>query len=188
MATVLDIGLLESFDFIFPVIFIWAVIFAILSKTEAISKNVGINATIAAAVAFMSLLSNIVIDLINFMLPWFTVAIIFFILLLLLFRLFGASESDLNGALKDRAVVWVLIGVGLIIMFAGIGSVLGQQYTEAAFSGGEQVVAADSTVTGVATTDFEENLRSTISHPKVLGLIVLFTIVVFSIALLSGRT
>jgi len=187
MATVLDIGLLQSFDFIFPVIFIWTLVFAILQKYEPISKNVGINATIAAAVAFMSLLSTIIIDLINFMMPWFTVAILFFVLLLLLFRMFGAKESDIFKALHDRAVVWVLIGVMLAILFAGIGTVLGQQYTEAAFVGDDAITVEGAAGTS-ATPDFQENLRSIFSNSKVLGMVILFTIVVFSIALLSGRT
>ncbi len=119
MATVLDLSLLQTFDFIFPFIFVWALIFAILQKTGATGKAIGIDAIIATVIGFMSIMSRGIIDVINFMIPWFAVTIIFFVLLLLLFQLFGAKEKDIFDALRsDKSITWVILGIGLVIIFA----------------------------------------------------------------------
>ena len=88
MATILDLGLLQSFDVIFPVILIFALVFAILQKTKIVGDSLGINSIIAVAVAFMALLSENVIQVVKFIVPWFTIAIIFFLLIILVFQVF----------------------------------------------------------------------------------------------------
>ena len=182
MVTVLDLSLIRSFDVIFPVLLVFALVFSILQKTKAIGDSVGMNSLIAVAVSFMMLLSDTLIEMINFMIPWFVVMIIFFILMILMFQVFGASETDVAGALKDKALQWSLIGVGLVILIAAFGHVLGQSLVEAGGHPTTQQVSAD----GVATGDFEQNITATMFHPKVLGMIVLFAIAIFAVALLSG--
>ncbi len=191
MATVLDLSLLQTFDFVFPFIFIWALVFALLQKTGATGKAVGIDAIIATVVGFMSIMSRGIIQIINFMIPWFAVAIIFFVLLLLLFRLFGATDKDIFSALtSDKSILWVIIGIGLVIVFAAFGNVFGQQLTEQAFQGETgTTITANGTAgatSGVATPSFQTNIMGILTNPKVLGMIILFTIAVFAIALLSG--
>ncbi len=183
MATVLDVGILQSVDVIFPFIFSWAVVFALLHKTEVIGKNIAINSVISAVVGFTVLLSQTVIDIINFMIPWFTVALIFFVLLLLVFQTMGLKDADLGNVVKDKAVYWTLIGVGIIIIMAAFGNVLGQTVLEA--GEGTEVSPAVSEDTGVATSDFQTNIINTLRHPKVLGIIVIFGIAIFAVALLS---
>ncbi|MBI2102206.1 hypothetical protein HYT55_00050 [Candidatus Woesearchaeota archaeon] len=187
MATVLDLSLLQNFSFIFPFIFVWAIVFAILQKTKATGAALGIDAIIATVVAFMSILSPEIILMINFMIPWFAIAIIFFILLLLLFRIFGAEEKHILSALtSDKSVLWVILGIGLVIVFAAFGNVFGQSFTEQAFQGEGAAVNATTGTTGVATASFQTNITSILADPKVLGMIILFAIAVFAIALLSG--
>ena len=182
MATILDVGLLQSVDVIFPFIFSWAVVFALLYKTELLGKNHAINAIVSAVVAFTVLLSQTVIDLINFMIPWFTVALIFFVLLLLIFQTMGLKESQLANVVKDKTVYWTLIGVCLVIVMAAFGNVLGQTVLEAGEGDGATSVSDGN---GVGTSDFQANIIQTLRHPKVLGLIVIFGIAIFATALLS---
>tara|TARA_Y100000310_G_C20698725_1_gene827719 strand:- start:3262 stop:3828 length:567 start_codon:yes stop_codon:yes gene_type:complete len=184
MATLIDVGILEPFGVIFPMIFVWALVFAFLQKTEFFKKSIAIDAVIAFAISFMVLLSKTVVDILNFIIPWFTVAIIFFVLLLLIFMVFGAKESDILAYVKnDKGVGWVIIGISLIIIFAGFGNVLGQDLL---VQGGsvpvEGTISDGSTVTG----NFQNNAVAIFTHPKVLGLVVLFAIAVFAIGLLSG--
>ncbi len=198
MATILDLGLLQSFSSIFPVILIFAMVFAILQKTKAVGDSIGINSIIAVAISFMALLSDTIIKVINFMIPWFVVAIIFFLLLILLFQVFGAKESNIWDYVKnDRAVGWVIVGVAIIIVFAAFANVLGQQLTEASIqpsstsssmysSNTTNVYSSSTNSGGVATGNFQQNIYSTLFHPKVLGVLVLFTIAIFAVALLTG--
>ncbi len=178
MVTVLDLGLLKVVDFIFPFLLVWAFVFALLQKTEVVGKALGVNALIATVVGFTVLLSRTVIDLINFMIPWFAIAIIFFVLMILLFMVMG--YKDVN-AYQDPALRWVLIAVGILIVFAAFGKVLGQSLLEQGAQAGTVVEGTD-----VAGGGFQQNIFATVFHPKVLGLLVLFAIAVFTVALMSG--
>ncbi|HIG93153.1 TPA: hypothetical protein HA242_05915 [Candidatus Woesearchaeota archaeon] len=185
MATLFDIGLLRSFDVVFPFLLVWALVFALLQKTKVIGQSMGINSVIATVAAFTVLLSQTAIDIINFMIPWFVIALIFFVLLILIFQTFGAKEEHVLSALqKDKAIGWVIVGVALVIMIAAFGNVLGQKFTESAFQGTS--VNATTNANGVATANFQQNITATLFHPKVLGLMVLFAIAIFAVALLSG--
>ena len=180
MVTVLDIGLIKTFDFVFPVLLVWAFVFAMLQKTEVVGKNTGINATIASAASLMILLSRTVIDMINFMIPWFSIAIIFFLLMLMLFMIFGAKAEGAS-YFQDKSLRWVLIAVGGLIFFAAIGNVLGQSFLEAG-----EITTTTTVESGEGTSDFQKNIIMTLRNPKVLGIGIIFAIVVFAIALLSG--
>jgi hypothetical protein len=178
MASLLDLGLIQLFDFVFPVLLVWAFVFAMLSKTKVLGDSVGVNSLIAAVAGLTILLSRTVIDLINFVIPWFAVSIIFFVLMLLLFMIMGAKGTD---AYKDVALQRVLIAVGILIMVAGAANVLGQSVLEKGGSTGDTLIDGDTT-----SGDFEQNIYSTVFHPKILGLLIVFTIMIFAVALLSG--
>ncbi|MBU0470398.1 MAG: hypothetical protein KKA62_03180 [Nanoarchaeota archaeon] len=181
MATLIDLGLLQAFDFIFPVILVWAFMFAILRKTKVLGDNLNADVMVASAAALMVLLSRTIIDMINFMIPWFSVAIIFFVLMLLMFMLFGAKDTE--KFYTDKGLRWVLIAVGLLIVAAAGGKVMGQTLLEQSATAGTAVDVGNGTST---SSDFEQNIYATLFNPKVLGLLVIFTIVVFAVALLSG--
>jgi len=201
MATVLDVGLLNYFSVLYPMIVVWCIVFAILSKTKAIGTSAGINATVAVAFAFMTILSKTITDLINFMIPWFAVAIIFFILMILLFQLFGAKEASIEAAIHDKGMMWAIIGVGLLIMVAGFGSIMGQSLTDASSGTPTSTVTTINEVvtlengstytlpkdtTSVASGNFESDVTATLFNPKVLGMIILFAVAIFAVALLSS--
>ena len=184
MATVLDLSLLGYFSVVFSFILVWTLVFALLQKTRILGEKAGLNVLVAVAVAFLVSLSDNVVQIINFMIPWFTIAIIFFVLLLLIFQIFGATEKDIFSYIKtDRAVGWVIIGVVLVIIGASFANVFGQKLTQAAFEGGTAINVSGAG--GVATPSFQQNIYATLFHPKVLGMMVLFVIAIFAIALLS---
>jgi len=183
MATFLDVGLFSYFNVIFPVLLIFALVFALLQKTKILGTNITINAIIAIAIAFMSLLSTTIIKLISFMAPWFVLLLVFVILLMLIFQTLGATEKDIASVLaKEKIVHWSIIGAGLLILLAGLGSIWGQQLTTMA--GGEPVTTNITASSG--TSSLEQNLYATFYNPKVLGLIFVFLIAVFAIAFLAG--
>jgi hypothetical protein len=191
MATLLDVGLVGYFSNIFPFIFVWAIVFASLQKTKVIGTSMGINATIAAVAGLMVLLSQSLINIINFMVPWFAVLIIFFVLMMLAFMSFGAKEADFSSALKNRTVLYIMIAVTLGILGAAVANEFGQTATEASFGGGSvndgslPVDAEGGEISSTATSNFQTNLFGIVTHPKVLGMMVLFAVVIFAIALLT---
>ncbi len=177
-------GVLQYFDVVFAFIFVFAVIFALLQKTKIIGEAVTINSMVAIAVGFLMIMSRIVVDMLNFMIPWFVITIIFFVLLLLIFQVFGAQEADFQSAVKDRVLRNVLIGVGIIILLASFGVVFGQTYAEQAFTDG---TAVDATPGSSATTSFENNIREILNNSKVLGMAILFGVAIAAVALLTGK-
>ncbi len=185
MVTVLDIGLLKAFDIVFAFLFVWAIVFAVLQKFKVVGEAVAINALIAVAVAFMVAVSGKAVEIINNMIPWFAVAIIFFILLLLVFMIFGLKESDLGNVVKDKGVYWTLIGVGLMIIAASIGASFGQEFLELGSATSNATVSGGSGST--ETGSFQQNILATLFHPKIVGMIVLFSIAIMAVALLTQQ-
>jgi len=185
MATFLDVGLFNYFNIIFPVLLVFAVVLAILHKTKILGENNVINGIVAIAMALMSLTSRTFIDLINFMAPWFVLAFIFLILLLLLYQVLGATEKDIVSALRtDKTIQWTVFGVAIIILFAGFATVLGQKFLPITQTDAPETLEPGQE--GVAGTDFEKNLFATLFNTKVLGIVFIFLIAIFTVAFLAG--
>ncbi|MBT5342288.1 hypothetical protein HOL59_01770, partial [Candidatus Woesearchaeota archaeon] len=83
-----------------------------------------------------------------------------------------------------KSVYWAILGIALVILLAALGNVLGQSFTEKAFEAGQNVTVTGSS--GVASSSFEGSVTATLFHPKVLGMMIMFAIAVFAVALLSG--
>ena len=187
MVTVLDVGLIQAFNIIFPVILVFALVLALLQKTKLVTQSAGINGLIAAVFGLMVVLSQEVVDIINFMIPWFGVAIIFLVIIMLVFMIFGAKEGDIFDYMKGNMVVgWVLLGIVVAILVAAIGSSVGQDVGPYLDEQGNPTDAPSGAI-GVASDDFEQNFWATVFHPKVLGLLVLFGIAIFAVFLLSNN-
>ncbi len=183
MATFLDIGLLSFLDVIFVFLFIWAVIFAILQKTKALGPSVGINAIVSIAIAFLALLSRTIVEVVKFSIPWFGITIIFLVLMILLYQVFGVKDP--SAALKDKTVQWAIFAVGMLIIGAAFASIFGEELLAQSVAQGEETVAGEARV---ATSDYKQNIMATIFHPKILGVMMLFIVAIFAIIFLTGSS
>ena len=180
MASVLDLGLLQYFSVIFPVILVFVLVYAMLTKFKMLGDSVGINATVAICCAFLAALSESVISMIVFVAPWFVLVFILVLLFLLIMKTFGTTDADIMKVVtKDAAVTWTILGIVIIIIGSGFAFTFGQDVLEQSQTTGE-----GSTDSG----DFESNLFEIIFHPKILGVLILFVISVMAIALLTGKT
>lgn len=180
MATVLDLGLLQMFEPIFAVLFVFTLMFAILQKTKALSETIGINGVISAVIGIMVLMSSTLVSIINFMIPWFTVVIIFFVLLLLVFQVFGAKDADFASAIKDKGLMWTIIGIGVIILLAAVGSVVPDDI-------GPNLAGGDVTSASTSGGGFSDNITNILFNPKIIGIIVVFMVAIFAVIFLSGQ-
>lgn len=103
------------FSYLFPFLIIFAVVFAILQKSQILgdhtkSKNVtAINAVVAIAIGFLSLLNDYVSTFFATIFPRFGIAIVIFLVLLILIGFLGKGKTDGMGW-----VGWVL-GIGVLI-------------------------------------------------------------------------
>ena len=169
MAAFLDVTGLEYFSTFFVFLFVWMLVYVILAGTNMLGHNKLIHALIGLIVALLTLLSPISIGAIKSVIPWFAVAIIFFVLI-------GVTTSSLGGDShvfgNVKTVLMVFVAVAFIVGLAG--------YVR------EKTVIPGDNQTSV---DFKETYgtgASILFHPKVLGIFFVLIIAVFTIALLTG--
>jgi len=185
MVTFLEIGLLRYFAIIFPALLVFAIVYAVLLKTKMLGENRTISAIVAIVVAFLVMLSEDIIALINFMAPWFVLFFLFVVLLLIVYKIFGASDQNLaNFITKDRPIQWAIFAVGVVIVVAGFSHVYGQRLlTETVNETKENLTSVEAVST--ATSSFRSNVARIFFNPKVIGLLFIFFVAVFAISLLT---
>ena len=178
MATFIDtLGVLDYFAPLFAAVLVFAVVFALLIKIKILGDSKVISGVIAVILGILVLVIPNLVALINFVAPWFVLAFIFLVLLLMVYRTFGMSEQTiLDYVIHDKPTNWAIFAVGLIILVAGVFNVYGQQALEATQTGSD-----------VSENEFEQNLFSLIFSPQLLGLMLVFAIAIFTVAFLGGE-
>jgi len=167
MATFLDIGGLEQFSVIFVFIFVWLAVYAILTYTKILGENKGIHIVIGLIIALLVLFSPIATGTIEYIAPWFAVVFIFVIFTTIALKLFGATGMESLGSL--RLITFVVI---ILILVVGALSYVRQQIT----------------VPGENETSVDYGKTTTILfHPKILGVMFILVIAVFTIILMAGK-
>lgn len=201
MATVLDIGLLQNFSIVFAMVLVIAIVYGLLQFTKAFHGSKGLHILIAFIIGLLIILTPDVTKVISVMIPWFTLLFIFLIFLLMAYKIFGATDADISGVIRtDRAVIWVIVIIAIIIVISSFSSVYGQRFLAQTTPGTPAQVASGAEQLGVVsdtgattypgmqttgTTSFSGNLAASFFHPKILGLIFLFLVGVFTIAILA---
>ena len=181
MATFLQIGLLNYFAIIFPALLIFFLVFAVLQKTKILGDGkTAVNAIIAIALAFILILSKDLVKIINFMTPWFVIVFIFLILLLVIFKIMGASDSTIADLLaNNKGIQWVLVLIGVVILIASIAHVYGEKLlpvTEDGELGLEE---------GEQPSKFSSNVFKVLFNPLMLGMMFILVLAIAAIGLLT---
>lgn len=167
MATFLDISGLEHFSTFFVFIFVWLVVYAILTYSKILGDNKAIHIVIGLVIALLVLFSPIATGTIEYIAPWFAVVFIFVIFATIALKSFGATGIESLGSLRLVTVVVVLL-----ILVVGALSYVRQQIT----------------VPGENETSIDYSKTTTILfHPKILGVLFVLIIAVFTIVLMAGK-
>lgn len=179
MATFLDVGLVENFSIIFYLIFIFVLLYAILSLTKILGENKNLNAMLALALALILGLSGPTRELISFVTPTFFIFIFFAFFAVLIYRFMGASDKDVSEIMgtKSGTRSFILIIV-LIIILSSLGKIF---FTRPATSDINETAVNKSAVGTVG----QSALTATLTHPKVLGLILILIIGAYAMQYLS---
>lgn len=210
MATFLDVGLLSYFSAIFTFLFLFVLLYGLLSSQKMLKLGEGgkgIYALIALSVSFIAVLSGGAISFIGFLTPWFTALIILMFFIFFIFKMWvGDDDSFFQNAIKNnRGLQWTLIVASILIMIAALSNSFGQNLLEqnpefegaTVVDGTQQVqVQARPPASGqildtyqeegdVGSEDFGGNVLATFVHPRVLGMIMILLVAFFSILLLA---
>ncbi len=177
MATFLDIGLLQKFDFIFPFLLVMVVVWGTLSYSKFMGDNKFAHSLIALLLGLLVLMSGTIREIINKMAPWFILLFIFIFFLLVLSKFGGDDGSPIGesyGWLKNMFLILAFI--------IAVVSVIDVTVWESEDGGSDSVVSGGD-VGGSGKSAFFATLR----HPSVLGLVLIFFIATFTILRLSSE-
>ena len=187
MATIMDVSLLRSFGVVFPFLFIWAIVYGLLSYRKIFGDNKALHAFIAAIFALMALFSTTVIETINRAAPWFVLMIIFIVFLILGFMILGIGEADIASVVKSHEYSWInwwIIGLVLAIVLGSLSQVMSEKGGYPPY--GENDTLETATEGSVETPQQESAFWATLFHPKVLGLFAILLIAFFTVSKLTS--
>ncbi len=187
----LDLGILNYFSVIFPALLVFVLVYAVLEKTKLLGESKSVHALTAIVVAFIVMLSRDILEIINFGAPWFIMVFVFGVLLVLLYKFMGASDADLSSLIRtDRPLQWFIFAIGIVIVITSISHVFGQRLLEDEADGENITIseARERAKESADGTDYGSELHNTFFNSKVLGLIFIFLVAVFTIALITRDT
>lgn len=178
MASLLDISLVNYFSNIFIILFIFTASYAVLMFKGPFGTNKGINALLSATMALMFIFSQDAIDIIKETVPWFVLMLVALMLVLLVTTSIGAA---LPATVMNNIGTYVLI-IGILIIVINVSHHVGQQVGPylSNETTNTNVIPADGTG-DVASGSYAQNFGATLFHPKVLALMLIIVISVFSV-------
>ena len=195
------------FSIFFTFLFVYALLYGVLSWRKPFGDNKGIYAIISVMSSFLLVLSNPARLFINFITPWFLAFGIFIFLIILVVSIF-AEVKWIDVVQHSTTMTWLSI-MFAIILIAGLAYVFGQQALSAGYGGGKvdpiPVLTENGSYAqgsyaysstgeplpgriGPTTNDYGSNLVNTLFHPKVLGLLCVFILGAISVYFLSRPT
>jgi len=143
-------------------IFLFAILYALISKIELFGKNTAVHVLIAFSTSLLIIFIPETKALINFMTPWFVIFIILVVFMLLAVMTLGIKSSEITNWLKNVSpgtLSTVVIVVLILFLFAAY-KVFGPVFTMA----------------GPEETGLWASITRVILQPKVLGVIFLLLI------------
>ena len=110
MATFLEaFGVLQNFSVIFTFLFVWVLVYGTLTYTKFLGENNNLNAILAVVAAILFSLSDTVVRMFEYAIPWFVMLVVFVFLLIFMFRFLGATEENIADVLKNHVSITVFV-------------------------------------------------------------------------------
>ena len=179
----LDVGLLQSFEVIFPFLFILTFTFAFLTRIPPFKENYMYGAVMAVSLAVITLFSPVAIKTINTMAPWFVLLFVVIILTLMAYYIVGHSEESLQKSVMEGefsgTIAWWIFALVLIIAVGSFAQVISE---ERGFAG---LTAENATAALQGGPGEQAGFFAVILHPKVLGMAVILLVAFFAVGQLS---
>ncbi len=182
MASLLDISLLGHFSDVFIILFVFVAAYAILLFRGPFGSNKGLNALIAFAIAMMMAFSGQALSIVANTVPWAVLLMIVLMMALLAARSVGV---DLPASLTKNLGTWVLV-ILVIVFVINVSMQLGQTAGPYLSNGSVNPDYVEANGEGdVASGSFAQNFGATLFHPKVLAMILILIIGLFTVLLVG---
>ena len=168
MATLLDATLIKFLMPLFVFLFIFVVIYALLTKTKLFGeKQVALNFLAAICVAAVAVFAGNLITLIGEVTPWIVFVIVILVLIFGMYKMFGLEDKEVWSAIGGHTLVYVII---LLIVLVGLSTAFESQLTPAGEEGG-----------------LRNRVITTLTHPRLLGALFILIVAAFTVKLLVDR-
>ena len=164
MATFLDVTGLEHFSSIFVFLFVWIIVYGVLLWTKILGENKFVHALIGLLLAIFVLISPIATNVVASVAPFLAVVLLLIVLISVAAKMLG-GDIEAFPALRGVFIVFIVL---IIVVTAGVKI-------------REQVSVSET------QTDLSKTINL-IFHPTFLGMVLIFSIAVFTIALLASRS
>src|SRR3989344_1267536 len=162
MATILDFNLLNFISPIILFLFVYIILYGLLSKVEMFGKSQGIRAFISFCMAILFLLVPPAGGIIRFFTPWFIVFVIFGMFLMLMFMFAGIKQEDLIKTVYAHGGIYgLVIAVVIILFLVSFSEVFGPGLFD---------------YPGSNTTYWWDNVKGALFNTKILGILVILII------------
>ena len=181
MATLLDTGLIEFLLPLFVFLFIFVVIYALLSKTNLFGeKQTALNFLASICIAAVSIFAGNLVKLLGAVTPWIVFMIVILVLIFGMYSFFGVKNEEIWTTIGGQTVVYVII---LIILLIGLNVVFESEVSP--FSGGSSDASGNASL--AAGKNVRTEVVSTLTHPKLLGALFILLVSAFTIKLLVDQ-
>jgi hypothetical protein len=190
MVTLFDGGLLASFGGIFTFLFVYVIVFGLLSKIELFGKDTqGLNAIIALAAAVFTMFSPMAVNLISYMIPWLVILLVVGLMMWVFAAYIGVKPGTQKGQVGETIVIITMVIV-LVIFLVGFARFYNPNQPST------QIVYTSETVTvtpqnqnnsemidtsNISESDNRPEWMKTLFSAKVLGLILILLIGGFAV-------
>lgn len=119
MATLFDGGLLASFGSVFTFLFVYVLIYALLTKVHLFGdKTEGLNALIALCIAVFTMFSPMVISMITYMTPWLVVLLVVGFMIYIFSENMGMKIDRSKGGPGESILIIIIIICVIVFLIA----------------------------------------------------------------------
>ncbi|RLG17708.1 hypothetical protein DRN62_00290 [Nanoarchaeota archaeon] len=162
-----------GFQYLMVPLLIFVLVLGFLQRTKLLGDKADLNAAVALAVAFLSMMVPGFVDFVYALIPFFVAFVVILFGAALVFMLLGAKAEDIFAFTKRPEVTVFLLVLSVIITFYVIGQQFGHLFSPYA------------NVTNESQTLVMREASQRIFNPKVLGTIIFLAIISIGIYLLT---
>jgi len=162
-----------GFQYLMVPLLVFVLVLGFLQRTKLLGDKADLNAAVALAVAFLSMMVPGFVDFVYTLIPFFVAFIVILFGAALVFMLLGAKAEDIFAFTKRPEVTMILLVLVVIITFYVVGQQFGYLFSPYA------------NVTNESRARVTQEAFQRIVNPKVLGTVIFLVIVAIGIYLLT---
>jgi len=162
-----------GFQYLTVPLLVFVLVLGLLQRTKLLGDKADLNAAVALAVAFLSMMVPGFVDFVYTLIPFFVALVVILFGTALLFMLFGAKAEDIFTFVKRPEVTVLLLVLAVVITFYVVGQQFGHLFSPYA------------NMTNESRVRVTQEAFQRIVNPKVLGTIIFLVIVAIGIYLLT---